>query len=1292
MTWNKAHIVNYQEFKGGFVAFGGSNGRITGKGTIKAGRLNFEDVYYVEELKHYNLYHKCMIRRTRVLVTKPQNKTPYELLTGRQPIISYLRSFGCHVTILNTIDQLGKFDGKSDSEFLVGYSLNSKAFRVYNLETKRVEENLHEIDLYDEYFVLPIWTAYSTIVKSSKDKLQKTTDCKTCEKPVSQAEQIFQEELEKLKRQENEAYGAARKEATQKTQNANTNSTNLLNVVSTLVSAASLLGEFNDGEPSYLDDHSMPHLEDIYASPSEGIFTNSSYDDEGVVTDFNNLETTVNVSPTPITRIHTIHPKTQILRDPMSAVQTRSKVHKNSEAYALVSYIHKQQRNDHKDFQYCLFACFLSQIKPKKISQALEDESWVDAMQEELLQFQIQKVWILVDLPFRKKAIRTKWVYRNKKDERGVVVRNRARLVTQGHRQEEWIDYDEVFAPVARIEAIRISLVFASFMGFVVYQMDVKSAFMYGTLDEEVYVTQPPEFIDLKFPHKVYKVVKALYGLHQAPRAWDIMLIQVYVDDIIFGSTKKYWCDDFKELMKNRFQMSSMGELTFFLRLQDKQKKDGIFISHDKSMIGSLMYLTASRPDIMFAVCVCSRFQVTPKTSHLQDVKRIFRYLKGQLKLGLWYPKASLFDLEAYSDSDYAGANLDRKSTTGEAKYVVVAHCCGQVLWIHNQLLDYGFNLMNTKIYIDNEITIYIVKNPVFHYKTKHIETWHHFIRDAYEKKLIQVIKIHIDDNVVDLLTKAFDVSRRKLQEVRLDLKSSYWDRETFSEQTALGKDSLNPFMADNLQKLYGFQLIMLHSKELASPRQTALAKPTEREGFEEIIDFLNGSSVRYALTASLTIHTSCIKQFWSTTKIKTVNDEASVQALIDGKRVTIKEYFIRRILNTMASAIICLATNQKFNFSRYILLSLVKNIEAGVPFFMFHRFVKLIIDHQLGDISHHQDIYDNPPLSKKVFANMKKVGTGFSRVITPLFENVLVQAAEEVGQAKDDVSIPTEPSTSKPYKKHKSKKQQPIAPKVPSPAPSPEHQLPLPSNDPIPDADKDTDEGEPAEVEELLEVVKADKLMTEVVTTVAPTTTTAQVPKDSAPRKRRGVVIQDTEETTTSSVIVHTEDIAKKQRMDEEKEELKSHLHIVANDDDDDDVFTEATPLASKVPIVDYQIHHENNKPYYKIIRADGTHKLFLSFITLLKNFDREDLETLWKLVKERFESTKPKNFLDDFLLNILKIMFEKPNVEANMFLLVEKKYPLTHFTLQKMLDNVRLEVEEESEMSLELLRLVRR
>ncbi|GJV66851.1 putative ribonuclease H-like domain-containing protein [Tanacetum coccineum] len=491
----------------------------------------------------------------RVLVTKPHNKTPYELLTGKIPIISYIRPFGCHVTILNTIDHLGKFAGKSDEGFLVGYSLQSKAFRVYNLETKRVEENLHItflenkpnvagkgptwlfdldyltdsmnyqpvrsenqankhaglqeanqnagtkdiIDIGDskkedrsaqDCFVLPIWSSYSSTI---------TPELKTDEKRegLREEEQVFLDELDRLKRQEkdaNEAAKALRKEFAQATKNlllqegaakasstnvfstvstpAKASSTNLVNTISTPVSTASPhdgLSLFDPTNPEQ-DDSEIPPLEDIYQTSTDGIFTNSSYDDEGAVADFTNLEIVVNVSPIPTSRINSSHHSTLILRDPTSAIQTRSKVNKSFGAYVFVSYVQKQRRNNHKDLQHCLFACFLSQNEPKKISEALEDDSWVDAMQEELLQFKIQK------------------------DKRGVVVRNKARLVAQGHRQEEGIDYDEVFAPVARIEAIRIFLAFASYMGFIVYQMYVKSAFLYGKIDEEVYVSQPPGF------------------------------------------------------------------------------------------------------------------------------------------------------------------------------------------------------------------------------------------------------------------------------------------------------------------------------------------------------------------------------------------------------------------------------------------------------------------------------------------------------------------------------------------------------------------------------------------------------------------------------------------------------------------------------------------------------------------------------------------------------------------------------------------------------------------------------
>ncbi|KAJ9566319.1 hypothetical protein OSB04_002285 [Centaurea solstitialis] len=444
------------------------------------------------------------------------------------------------------------------------------------------------------------------------------------------------------------------------------------------------------------------------------------------------------------------------------------------------------------------------------------------------------------DLPRGHKAIGTKWNFRNIKDERGIVIKNKARLVAQGYTQEEGSDYDDVFAPVARIEAIRLFLAFASYKQFNVFQMDVKSAFLYGKIEEEVYVCQPLGFEDPKFPDKAYKLRKALYGLYQAPRAWydtlptyllenqfergvidktlfikkkdtNLLLVQIYADDIIFGSTKEEMCKEFEALMHKKFKMSSMGELTFFLGLQVKQKEDGILINQSKyvkdmltkfgfldskpastpmetykqltamlrgeevdvhqyrSMIGSLMYLTASRPDIMFVVCVCARFQVRPKDSHLQAVKRIFRYLKGKPRLGLWYPYESPFELLAYTDSDYGGASLDRKSTsdhsvniTAEAEYVAAAQCCSQVLWIQNQMLDYGITILNTPVYIDNNSVISIVNNSVKHSKTKYIQIKYHFIRDSNEKKLIQVLKVHTDYQYADLFRKAFDVGRFK--------------------------------------------------------------------------------------------------------------------------------------------------------------------------------------------------------------------------------------------------------------------------------------------------------------------------------------------------------------------------------------------------------------------------------------------------------------------------------------------------------------------------------------------------
>ncbi|KAI3685320.1 hypothetical protein L6452_34562 [Arctium lappa] len=695
----------------------------------------------------------CYVQN-RVLVVKPKNKTPYELLNKRKPFIGFFKPFGCPCTILNTKSHLGKFDSKADDScwLLISDSNDYAGSGSGGSGTTQVQESI------PQSVIFPI---------------PKVDPVEDCEKEPST--------------------------------------------------------EPNQSEEERRDEESQANKEPEVAAEITSVELNDS-----------NLEVELNEEPSHQTRTLKNHPPQLVIRDISSPMMTRN----------------QSRLQDMQDQQHTVLSCFLSQLEPKKAYDAMKESSWIEAMQEELLQFKLQDVWDLIDLPKGQRAIGTKWVFRNKIDERGIVIKNKARLVAQGYTQEEGIDYEEVFALVARIEAIRLFLAYASYMKFKVYQMDVKSAFLYGSIEEEVYVCQPPGFENPSYPDRVYKLKKALYGLHQAPRAWydtlssyllengfergvidktlfikrkkkDILLVQIYVDDIIFESTRESMCREFEELMHQRFKMSSMGELTFFLGLQVQQKSDGIFICqskyvqdiltkfgfsdskpgstpmethkqitadlegedmdvhHYRSMIGSLMYLTASRPDIMFPVCVCARFQVRPKQSHYQAVKRIFRYLKGQPRLGLWYPHDSSFDLLAYSNSDLGGANLDRKSTSGgcqflgarlvswqcekqttmststtEAEYIAAASCCSQVLWIQNQMLDYGVTFLHTPIFIDNSSAISIVNNPVKHSKTKHIEIRYHFIRDCNEKKLIQVVKVHTDNQYADLFTKAFDVGR----------------------------------------------------------------------------------------------------------------------------------------------------------------------------------------------------------------------------------------------------------------------------------------------------------------------------------------------------------------------------------------------------------------------------------------------------------------------------------------------------------------------------------------------------
>nr|GEV90335.1 hypothetical protein [Tanacetum cinerariifolium] len=739
MTSNISYLSEYEPYDGGYVSFGQGGGKITGK----------QHMDLLGPTSVSSLNHKCILRNfiteiedlkdLKVKIIRCDNGGEFK----NKEMNEFCTKKGIRREFSN--DHLGKFNDKGDEGYFVGYSMSSKAFKVFNNRTKKVEENLHVDFLENEliekgagpnwlfdidtltnsmnYVPVVVAGTSSTNISGTKDVASQAV-----KKDVSSLRYIallngFHEahmESSNSDAQDDcnadvpESSWISNPTATSKVPSADqvehvvslTVETKIPTVSSHVPTVCLDISPESSSDPRIILKGDFSQQE----TPSLGnalTLSNRFEDTFGEEANLSNMETSILVSHTPTVRIHKDHPKSQIIVPVDTPVQTRHKS-KEMEEQSFIATIHQKTNPDL--LRFCLFSCFLSQEEPKKIFDALKDPSWVEAMQEELLQFKIQNVWILVDCP------------------------KEARLVAQGYTQEEGIDYEEVFAPVARIEAIRLFLAYASFMGFTVYQMDVKSAFLYGTIDEDVYVMQPPGFQDLEFPDRVYKEEKAMYGLHQTlfirKHKEEFLLVQVYVDDIIFGSSNLQLCREFEELMHEKFQMSAMGELTFFLGLQVLQKKDGIFLSQDKyvgdilkkfgysdvrSIMGSLMYLTASKLDIMFAVCAYARYQVTPKECHLHAVKTIFRYLKGHPNLGLWYPKESPFDLVVYSDSDYGGATQDRKSTNGgcqflgrrliswqckkqtimatstiEAKYVAAASGCGQVLWIQNQMLDYG--------------------------------------------------------------------------------------------------------------------------------------------------------------------------------------------------------------------------------------------------------------------------------------------------------------------------------------------------------------------------------------------------------------------------------------------------------------------------------------------------------------------------------------------------------------------------------------------------------------------------
>nr|GEV57516.1 putative ribonuclease H-like domain-containing protein [Tanacetum cinerariifolium] len=1175
--------------------------------------------------------------QNQVLVTKPHNKTPYELLHRKTPSIGFIRPFGCRVTIHNTLDPLGKFQGKVDEGFLVGYSVCSKAFRVFNSRTHIVQETLHVNFLENKPNVAgtcPTWLF-------DIDSLTRTMNYQS----VTAGNQTnygagFQDKFDAKK---------AGEEVDQQY------------VLFPVWSAGSTNPQYNEEDAAF----------------------------DGKEHDFDakTPESVVDVSSSSNTQ--------SWKQDDKTKKEAKGKSHVES----LTGY-----RDLNAEFEDCSDNSS-NEVNAADASQHPDDPDMPE-LEDIIYSDDEDVVGAAADFNNLKSSI---------PDERGIVIRNKARLVAQGYIQEEGIDYEEVFAPVARIEAIILFLAYASFMGFMVYQMDVKNAFLYGTIEEELYVCQPLGFEDRDHPDKVYKVVKVLYGLHQAPRAWyetlatyllengfqrgiidqtlfinkqkgDILLAQIYVDDIIFGATNKDLCKSFEKLMKDKSQMSFIGKLTFFWvfrksastpidtdkpLLKDPDGED-VNVHTYRSMIGSLMYLTSSRPDIMFAVCACVRFQVTPKALHLHAVKRIFRYLKGKLHLGLWYPKDSPFDLVAYSDSDYAGASLDRKSTTGgcqflgcrliswqckkqtvvatsftEAEYVATANCYAQVLWIQNQLLDYGhklplFSLANWCCSLS---AVSLVRNVDI---TSKLYMYPRFIQLLIKKQLgkgfLGVDTPLFEGMIVEQVIKEGGAEGEHVEEDTAAQGDDTTVQGDAAQEPSIPSPTPPTPPTQQPQDLPSTSQLKSRVKRLEKERKVRVLelRRLKKVGTSQRID-----------TSEDTVMDDASNQGRMIADL----DKDDVVALMDDKEEEKKEEEAKVVdVVTTAKLIteIVTAANTIISAEPQVPVATITAAPVRVAAASTRRRKGVVIrdPEEESSIVIHADtkskdkgkgimIKEPKPLKKKEQIEMdeeyaRKLHEELNKDIDwdVAIEHVKQKAKEDPAVQRYQV-MKRKPQTESQARKNMIMYLKNVA-----------------------GFRLDYFKGMSYDDIRLIFEAKFYSNMDFLLKT-----------KERMEEEESGA-LQYINETPAQKA-------AKRRKLNEEVEDLKRHLEIVP--DEDDDVYTKATSLARK-----------------------------------------RRLGVIMELT-----TSKPNNFSDDFLLTTFGSMFEKPDGQAQvlknkrtvhgqakvkswkllescgvyiitfttmqLILLVERRYPLSRFTLDQMLNAVRLRVEEQSEMSLELLRFTR-
>nr|GEW16791.1 hypothetical protein [Tanacetum cinerariifolium] len=595
--------------------------------------------------------------QNRSLVIPRHEKTPYHIINDRKPSVKFFHIFGSLCYIVTDGENLDKMKEKGDACIFVGYSTQSRAFRIFNKRTRVIMETIHAN--FDELPHMASDHVSSDLVPECPTTALKHVSLSPdpqCQDNVTKADRTVttSNELDLL-------FSLMFDE--------------LLNGSSQVMSMSSIVSTADAFNQQMVKEYAQVENDEfinIFCTPVQDRGETSSRH-----VDSSNMHTFYQHHPSEH-RWTKDHPLEQVVRNPSQSVRTR--------------------RQLESDGEMCMFALTVSHTEPKNIKEAMADSAWIESMQEELHQFDRLDVWELVDRPLCKNVINMKWLWKNKRDEENTVIQNKSRLVAKGYAQKEGVDFEESFAPVARLEAVRLFIAYAAHKSFTVYQMDVKTAFLYGPLKEEVYMNQPDGFVDPYHPDKVYRLKKALYGLKQAPRAWYDELSNFLIHQSprgIFINQAKYAQEILiKHGMTSR---DSVGTPVATKHLDVDLSGTPIDQTKYRSMVGALMYLTGSIPDIMHATCYCARYQAKPTEKHLTAVKRIFWYLKDTIHMGLWYSKDTGFELTAFSDSNHTG-------------------CLDSLLWMRTQLTDYGFHFDKIPMYYDSKAAIAISCNPVQHF------------------------------------------------------------------------------------------------------------------------------------------------------------------------------------------------------------------------------------------------------------------------------------------------------------------------------------------------------------------------------------------------------------------------------------------------------------------------------------------------------------------------------------------------------------------------------------------------